>query len=159
MVDTMAASPIDDIDALHDEAATVLGRVDQRYTDGRRRLIGMLSKAGRPVTLPEIIDLDPDLPQSSVYRNLDVLEQVGLVRRLTVGNEHARFELSEPLLGHHHHLICVVCGMIEDVRLGDEFEHLLDTTLATAANTVGFTPLHHSLDLHGYCASCPSPKS
>ena len=49
--------------------------VDQRYTSGRRRLVGALMDAPRPVTIPELIDGQPGLRQSSAYRNLHVLEQ------------------------------------------------------------------------------------
>ena len=117
-------------------------------------LVDLLIDAGRPVTLPELQDLDPNLPQSSVYRNLDVLERSGLVRRILIGTEHARFELSEPLLGHHHHLICVECGLIEDVRFDDDFEQRVDAALGRAAEEASFVPLHHNLDLHGQCAEC-----
>ena len=127
---------------------------EQRYTAGRRQLVTLLAGAGRPVSLPELIEMAPSLPQSSTYRNLDVMERTGLVRRLATGSEHARFELAEPLLGHHHHLICVACGTVEDVRLDDDLEHLVDAALGTAAASVDFEPLHHSVDLHGRCANC-----
>lgn len=119
----------------------------------------LLVEAGRPVTLPEILRADPDLPQSSVYRNLEVLERVGLVHRISIGADHARFELSEPLLGHHHHLICVTCGAIEDVELGAEVEEIVDSALTSVAAGSGFAPLHHSLDLHGRCADCRTTPS
>lgn len=139
---------------LHDEVSARLGIEEHRYTDGRRRLVEVLASAGRPVTLPEILAADPELPQSSAYRNLDVLERSGVIRRITVGGEHTHFELAEPLLEHHHHLICVTCGTITDVHLDPEVERLVDRALADAAAQVGFTPLDHSLDLHGHCAEC-----
>ena len=139
---------------LHDEVAQRLARNGQRYTSSRRRLVESLARAGRPVTLPDIAVLAPGLAQSSAYRNLDVLERGGVVRRLAAGSEHTHFELTEALLGHHHHLICVECGTIADVHLDDELESLVDERLAHAAHAVGFTPLHHTLDLHGHCAEC-----
>jgi Fe2+ or Zn2+ uptake regulation protein len=52
---------------------------------------------------------------SSIYRNLVVLEQAGAVTRYPgAGGGHARYELSEELVGHHHHLVCSRCGRIED---------------------------------------------
>jgi len=149
-----------DLAVLHDQVADSLTRVDQRYTQGRRRVIELLATAGRPLTLPDLLELDRSLPQSSVYRNLDVLERVGLVTRITALPDYAYFELSEPLLGHHHHLICISCGTIADVRLGDETERLLDQALDIAAERAGFTPVHHELDLHGHCSICltdPAP--
>lgn len=139
---------------IHDHVSARLAHNEQRYTAGRRRLVEVLSQAGRPVTLPEITELEPDLAPSSAYRNLDVLEQCGVVHRVAGSAEHAHFELAEPLLDHHHHLICIDCGAISDIQLDDELEALVDKHLASAARAVGFEPLRHSLDLHGRCARC-----
>ena len=141
---------------LHTQVSSRLTRHDHRYTGGRRRLVEALAASTRPVTLPEIVAATPDLAQSSAYRNLDVLEQCGVIRRISVGGDHSHFELAEPLLGHHHHLICVDCGVIEDIQLDDKLEQVVDHGLASAARAAGFTPLHHSLDLHGQCPRCTS---
>lgn len=133
---------------------TRLSSDNHRYTTGRHRLVDALASSGQPLTLPDIVAIAPDLAASSVYRNLEVLEQCGVVRRITSGGGHAHFELAEPLLSHHHHLVCVDCGEIEDVRLDDEVEELLDQHLDLIAARAGFDPRHHSLDLHGRCAKC-----
>lgn len=143
-----------DLDQLHDQVNELLLRQDHRYTSGRRRLVEVMAVADRPLTLPEILARDSRLTQSSAYRNLDVLESSGAVRRITGTGDHAHHELAESMLGHHHHLICVGCGLIEDVRLGDELEQAIDAALASAADGADFTPLHHALDLHGHCADC-----
>ena len=139
---------------LHHAVSLRLAHHDYRYTEGRRRLVDAISAAGQPVTLPDILVAAPDLAPSSVYRNLDVLERSGVVNRITAGGDYAYFEFAEPLLSHHHHLVCVACGSIEDVRLDDDVEARVDQSLAEAAGRAGFTPLRHSLDLHGYCADC-----
>lgn len=139
---------------LHDAVGMRLARHDYRYTSGRRRLVDVIAAAGQPVTLPDIVVAAPELAPSSVYRNLDVLERSGVVDRIASSGDYAYFEFAEPLLSHHHHLICIDCGAIEDVRLADDLEALVDQSLAEAANRAGFTPLRHSLDLHGYCARC-----
>lgn len=142
------------LDQLHDEVAELLRRHDHRYTSGRRRLVEVLAVAERPLTLPEVLARDSQLSQSSAYRNLDVLESSGAIRRISGTADHAHHELAESMLGHHHHLICVGCGVIEDIRLGDTLEAEVDQALTGAAVQAGFTPLHHSLDLHGHCADC-----
>jgi Fe2+ or Zn2+ uptake regulation protein len=142
------------LDWLHGEIGALLGRLDYRYTRGRRRLVTARAAAGRPVTLPEILEADTGITQSSAYRNLEILERSGAIRRIVMSGDHARFELAEPLVAHHHHLICIRCGTIEDVELDAELEQLLDTTLAATAADNHFTPLQHSLDLHGHCAVC-----
>jgi len=146
----MAEPPVD----LHESVQARLAREDHRYTTGRRRLIDVIASAGRPMTLPDIVASDPQLAQSSAYRNLDVLERSGVIQRITHGGDHTHFELAEPLMDHHHHLVCLHCGSIADVRLGDDVEDAVDAAFAKVAADAGFTPVHHSLDLHGICASC-----
>lgn len=149
-----AAGPPLTTSDLHAAVDLRLARHDYRYTNGRRRLVDVIAAAGQPVTLPDIVVAAPELAPSSVYRNLDVLERSGVVNRIASNGDHAHFEFAEPLLSHHHHLICIDCGAIEDVRLDDDVEALVDRSLVEVAGRAGFTPLRHSLDLHGYCADC-----
>ncbi len=139
---------------LHEEIARRLAFNQQLYTSGRRRIVTVLAEAARPLTIPEITEITPDIAKSSAYRNLDVLERCGAVRRLVHGADHTHFELAESLLGHHHHLICEQCATIVDVSLDDELERLVDERLSEAARAAGFEPLHHNLDLHGLCTDC-----
>lgn len=126
----------------------------QRYTRGRRDLVDLLAEAGRPLTIPEIIDAGTDLSQSSVYRNLQILEQVGGVRRvLTPSHDGARYELAEDLTDHHHHLVCTHCGTVADFSPSHRVEQALETATAEA-NASGFSADHHRLDLVGVCSDC-----
>lgn len=127
---------------------------DHRYTVGRRRLVDVLMRSKQPLTLPEIVDVAPDLAASSVYRNLEVLERSGVVHRINSGGQRAHFELAEPLVSHHHHLVCTGCGAIADVQLDDQLEELLDQTLTGIAHRFGFKPRSHNLDIHGHCTDC-----
>lgn len=139
---------------VHALALVMLREDNHRYTPGRRSLVEVMHNAHGPMTLPQILDADPALSQSSAYRNLDVLEHSGVIRRIVAGGDHAAFELAEPLLGHHHHLICMSCGSITDIQIGEPTELAIDSALGSAAADVGFVPMHHSLDLHGVCRSC-----
>jgi Fe2+ or Zn2+ uptake regulation protein len=139
---------------LHGSVDARLAAQGQRYTRNRRALVELLVGAGNPVSLPELLERDRSLSQSSTYRNLAVLEEAGAVRRLVTGAEHARFELAEDLTEHHHHMVCDECGSVVDFSLPDELEAALDAALASAARSMTFTARHHSLDLVGRCASC-----
>ena len=89
-------------------------------------LVHLLSSSDRPLTIPEILTAKSGMPQSSVYRNLAVLEEAGLVQRVASSDDWARFELAEDLTGHHHHQICTQCGEVRDFTLpGDH--HRIDT--------------------------------
>ena len=148
--------PHPDIAELHALVAVRLLHQDLRYTTVRRKLVETLASAGQPLTLPHIRGAAPDLASSSIYRNLELLERCGVVHRLSVSGDHAHFELAEPLLSHHHHLVCVSCGTVEDIQIDDRLEELLRDSLASEAAEAGFTPLNHSLELHGRCAPCES---
>ena len=135
-------------------AASRLRHDGQRYTSNRQRLVQVLSAARAPLTIPEIVTGNDGLAQSSVYRNLAVLERAGVVQRVVTTDEWARFELAETLTEHHHHLICARCGRVDDVTLPDRVERELDATLARAARAAGFQLDHHRLDLVGRCSDC-----
>lgn len=139
---------------LHDTIHTRLRDVNQRLTANRRAIIEVLSSAPRPLTIPEILASGRDLAQSSVYRNLVVLEQAGLVHRIVTNDEHARFELAEDLTGHHHHLICAACGMVEDVPASAGLEKSVQAAAAEIARSTGFRTQHHRVDLVGLCRDC-----
>jgi Fe2+ or Zn2+ uptake regulation protein len=141
----------------HDLHRTVDDRLrsrEQRYTDGRRRIVEVLAGAGAPVTLPELLAGNAELAQSSAYRNLAVLEEAGVVRRLVHGADHAYFELAEDLTEHHHHLICEQCGRVQDVALGGAIESSLDDALTGLGRERGFTPRRHTIDIYGFCSNC-----
>ncbi len=141
-------------DELHRAVSTRLAGEDQRYTRGRRRLVDALASAGRPLTASEVLAAG-DLAQSSAYRNLAALELCGVVHRVAGSDEFARFELAEDLTDHHHHhLICTACGLVTDFTVSDRLERSLEAAMATVAETTGFAPDHHRLDLLGRCGSC-----
>lgn len=143
---------------VHDTADERLRRDGQRYTANRRVLIDALRAADRPVTVIELIDGTDGMPQSSAYRNLSVLEEAGVVRRLVTADDTARYELAEDLTGHHHHhLICEVCGTVTDIDVPPELEDGVGRFSTSIARSHGFHIEHHRLDLIGVCPSCSIP--
>ena len=143
-----------DRDDLHDEVLLRLEAKGRRFTSNHRLVIDALADAGRPLTIPEILPLTPQVPQSSVYRTLTVLEEAGAVSRLTMGSNHAYFELSEQLGHHHHHLVCRACGSIVDIDLDPEIEQAVEAELNRSALLHGLRIDEHSIDAFGYCAHC-----
>lgn len=140
--------------SLHDLVEQRLALHDQLYTSGRRTIVETLSKAGRPITLPEILEHAATLTQSSGYRNLAIMESLGVVRRLTYATDHAFFELAGDLTTHHHHLICRTCGTIRDITLTAELERSLDQAITRLARREGFQPEDHDIDVYGTCDTC-----
>lgn len=140
-----------DIDQL---ATSQLNSINQRYTTNRRKLIGILQEATKPITINQILESNSDLAQSSVYRNLAVLEQAGLVVRIITNEDHAHYELAEHILDHHHHIICSPCGEILDFHLSAKIEKALEESLQKIADEFGFSIDRHRLDLLGTCGNC-----
>ena len=137
--------------------AIVEGRlrsVGQRYTANRRALVETLVAAGGPVSIGDLLLRKGSVPQSSAYRNLAVLEQADVVRRVITEDDFARFELDEGLTEHHHHLVCSNCGRVEDVAIPPHVERSLGRSLDRLARDAGFASVGHRLDLIGRCRSC-----
>ena len=139
---------------IDEKVASLLHQTGHRYSTVRRRLVSVLRTAGKPLTNNQITESDNSLVQSSVYRNLNVLEQAGAVTRITTNDEFARYELAEHITEHHHHIICTNCGDIADFSLPSSVEDSLDLSLRKAANKVSFNIDNHRLDALGTCASC-----
>jgi Fe2+ or Zn2+ uptake regulation protein len=139
---------------LHEAVAARLADRDGRYTGARRDLIEALAGAGRPLTVDEIVVRAPRQRPSSVYRNLAVFEAEGIVHRMAGVGEFARFELTEALVGHHHHLACRECGAMTDVHLPHDLEAELDRVLTGLAQAEAFTLSSHVLDAVGVCGDC-----
>ncbi len=148
----IASTLVTDID---DIALHRLRKDGQRFTTGRQLILRTLQDVGGPITIPGILRLQPTLAQSSVYRNLAVLEHAGLVSKIAMGDEHAHYELGEEITNnHHHHLVCTQCGKVSDVTLSAGVERSLDKALLEAAGREGFELHQHRVDLLGHCAAC-----
>lgn len=143
------------VNEVHTSAAGRLRAIGHNYPTRRRALVQMLNEAAHPLSIPDVLEQDRSLAQSSVYRNLAILELAGIVHRIVTKDEFARFELSEELSGHHHHhLICSSCGAVEDVTLPSEIETTVTEALHRLAEKSGFAASSHQMDLVGLCAAC-----
>lgn len=139
---------------IHERITLRLASIDQRYTSLRRKLVETLATAGRPLTIPEIIAAAPDLSQSTAYRNLTALMEIGVVQRISGTDDHGRFELAEELAGHHHHLVCASCAKVQDIQPSPRLERALGESVRAVAHEQGYQVTEHRLDLLGLCPDC-----
>lgn len=95
-------------------------------------------------SLEEIKGRCPEVGLVTVYRTLDLLGELGLVRRLDLGDG-PRYELAE---NHHHHLICESCGVIS------EFEECPLNLKLLPSVREDFEVRSHSLEVYGRCSGC-----
>ncbi|RFA36045.1 transcriptional repressor [Virgibacillus dokdonensis] len=88
----------------------------------------------------------PNMSVATVYNNLRVLREVGLVRELTYGDSSSRFDCNT---SDHYHIICNSCGKIVDFHYPS-----LDEVEALAEQVTGFKVSHHRMELYGECEEC-----
>jgi Fur family ferric uptake transcriptional regulator len=85
---------------------------------------------------------------TTVYRTLAALADAGLLDTFNEGAEQ-RFRLCGTT--HHHHLVCLSCGSIEEVKGG-----ALEDWVARTARKRRFVVVSHRADIYGRCTECAS---
>lgn len=91
--------------------------------------------------------LYPGIGMVTIYRNLKLLVQVGMVCELQSGqNEHCYTRYRG---AHHHHLICQACARVIDVGSCD-----LSSLESDLAQKTGFDIREHRLEFYGFCRHC-----
>jgi Fur family peroxide stress response transcriptional regulator len=88
----------------------------------------------------------PSMSVATVYNNLKVFIDSGLVRELAYGDSSSRFDAD---MSNHYHAKCTRCG-----RLVDFNYPLLDHVETSAADETGFTIQGHRFEVYGTCQSC-----
>ncbi len=88
----------------------------------------------------------PRISLGTVYRNLDILSQAGLINRLEVAGLERRFDGDT---SRHYHVRCTSCGKLSDLELGP-----LAFLEAEAAQASDFQIMGHSLEFRGICPQC-----
>jgi len=131
------------------DLTTALRDRGMRVTPQRIVVHRALRELDRHVTADELLDAVTDrLPNVSlptVYATLDLLEELGMVRRL----QRAGTTLFDPRTEPHHHLVCGICGSVEDL------DGELDSGgLEHAAAGHGFKPERVEALVHGRCRNC-----
>lgn len=122
-----------------------------RKTRARVALLEMLSEAGAPVSVPEMLGALKRAGQSfnktTLYRELDFLMREGVVAEATILGACRYYEIAR---GHHHHMICTRCQDIQDIEVdeavcafGKQFFY-----------QKGFHITHHSVEFFGVCRGC-----
>jgi len=148
------ATPAPDLTALY----TRLREGGQRMTPQRLLIIELLhtqGAGGMHVTADELLTAAlqryPYLNVSTIYRNLELLRDIGVVTETDLGDGRRHFSLL--LDEKHHHLVCLQCGHVEDAE--DElFEALRDDLMARH----GFDARIDHMAVFGLCRICRAPS-
>lgn len=120
-----------------------------RITKPRQEIIKVLKSY--PLTVSDIHHLltrkNIRIDLASVYRTLELFVELGIVRRIEIGGDKNRYELSDEE-NHHHHLVCNNCGTIEDITVNE------NSLLEEVNNKSAFKIDHHHLEFFGLCRDC-----
>jgi len=126
---------------------TLPGRT--RLTPQRRALLDQIADHEGSFTAVELFQearqREPKLGLATVYRTVELLRRTGCVRQL-VGDARPGYVRCEP--GHHHHLVCLSCGAVEETELCGA------PSSSQLRRRYGFHAETHELDIYGTCARC-----
>jgi Fur family ferric uptake transcriptional regulator/Fur family peroxide stress response transcriptional regulator len=149
-IDHSQLEPSMDAEAWDAALAVALRERGQRVTSQRLVIHRALRELDRHATAEEVLlavsDRLPGVSLPTVYATLDLFEELGIVRRVSAGGGPA---LYDPRADSHHHLVCLVCGRVEDL----EGEIDLDPAMR-AARRRSFSPRDAELVISGLCADC-----
>jgi Fur family ferric uptake transcriptional regulator len=120
------------------------------FTGVRSSILDILRAASAPLSPKEIRSLislkKPDL--ASIYRNLSLMESLGIINCVDLGEGFKRYEMNRPET-HRHHVVCRSCGKIEDIN-----ECGLQEMEKRIFKKIGFKIEKHRLEFFGVCALC-----
>jgi Fur family ferric uptake transcriptional regulator len=129
-----------------------LRRHARKFTGARQAVLAVLRQGSRPMSNKEVFARLPaglcDL--ATIYRSLNLLEEVGMVKRFELGDGVARFALlREGDDGHRHHLVCTRCA--EVVEIEECCTHEVEQAISARS---GFKAVTHRLEFFGICPAC-----
>ncbi len=139
-------------DAWREHALEALGRSGHRAGGARAAVIELLAHQRCCLTAQQIFDRlrreGRAVGIASVYRALDVLSRLGLVRRLEIGTS-ACYEAEYPGGDHHHHVVCDSCGEVAAFE-----DRALEEAITRLARRHRYAVGVHEVTLRGECPDC-----
>jgi Fur family transcriptional regulator, ferric uptake regulator len=126
-----------------------------KLTPQRRAIVdNIIKNEGTHLTTEELYDFVkkecPEIGLATVYRTVQLLEDLGVVSKLDLNDGCYRYELvHEDENHHHHHLICSNCGKVIEVQ-GD----LLEVLEHEIESKYDFKIKNHSVKFYGICNEC-----
>lgn len=135
-----------------DQILAILKEKGYRFARIRKAILDLLVKSPHPLSSPDIQQLlskkKIDANKTTVYRQLAFLKEQNLIRELQFKDNAKRYEIVTK--NHHHHIVCVDCGHIEDVEAEKDL-YYLEKKIAQEKK---FKVENHSLEFFGICQKC-----
>lgn len=124
-----------------------------RKSVSREAIRSVLESSREPVSVHQVMDRmarkGKVFNKTTVYRELEILKQSGIVRELFLRNDVALYELVGT---HHHHAVCRSCGGVQHIDVIEPKEWLKKEFLTEK----GFVATDHMLEFFGVCRECRS---
>ena len=126
-----------------------------KLTPQRRAIVDtIIQSEGKHLTAEEIYDevkkVCPEIGLATVYRTIQLFEQIGLVSKLQLNDGCSRYEIVHSDERHmHHHLICNICNAVIEVE-----DDLLEQLEDKIKKQYKFKILDHSVKFYGICEEC-----
>jgi len=120
-------------------------------TNQRSLLLEIIGQANRHLDADELYRLakskEPRISLATVYRNLKLFKELGLIAESNLGDTHSHYEIRGT--ADHHHLVCLGCGQI--IEFDSPF-------IAKATDKIqkdnDFDITSIQLKMEGYCSKC-----
>lgn len=146
---------------LYNKMISVLNGNGYKITEPRKVIMDYLLRCKGHPHAKEIFNAihrhHPEIGLTSVYRTLDLLTELGLIRRLMFKDGNFRYELKNDENMHHHHLICIKCGkIIEHNDLIEDEIKLFDNLKVILSEKLDFKITDYEVKFFGICKDCQS---
>ena len=123
-----------------------------RITKGLKVIMNALDEAQLPLSLQEL-EVNPQIAEvcdrATVFRTLQRLEGIGLLRRLNFSHSGAKFSLNTGK-AHKEYLICRLCGEVKELKMSCPV-HQLEEKLSEENS---YSAMTHELTFYGICRKC-----
>ena len=125
-----------------------------KLTPQRRSVLDtIIENNGRHLSAEEIYDIVkikcPEIGLATVYRTMQIFEEVGLVYKHNFDDGRSRYELHNDEDHQHHHLVCKKCSSVIEVE-----EDLLEKLEEQVEKKYNFSITNHNVKFFGYCEKC-----
>jgi len=121
-----------------------------RLTTQRHIILEELAKVKTHPTASELYDMVrkrlPRIGLGTVYRNLELMADSGMILKIEVGGTQKRFDATTEA---HYHIRCSACGKVDDIDVP-----VIKELVAQAAETTSYLIHGHHIEFTGICKTC-----